>query len=89
MNFQPDRNPWTPSVYQKMSYILKIQLVSFSSYLIDGLFIQLFIWLYQNRSINTSTLGVHQKVTHTKTNLHLSATSLFKYVWPFCGHQAL
>ena len=39
MNFQPDRNPWTPSVYQKISYILKIQLVSFSLYLIDGLFI--------------------------------------------------
>ena len=33
--------------------------------------------------------GVHQKVTHTLTSLQLSTAGLFKYVWPFSGHQAL
>ena len=26
---------------------------------------------------------------HTKTNLQLKAADLFKYAWPFSGHQAL
>ena len=33
-------------------------------------------------------LDVLEKVTHTETNLQLKAASLFKYVWPFSGHQA-
>ena len=40
-------------------------------------------------SINPSVPGVHLKVTHTWTNLQLKAVGLFKYVWPFSGHQAL
>ena len=33
--------------------------------------------------------GGNKKVTHASTNLHLLATSLFKYVWPSCHHQKL
>ena len=32
---------------------------------------------------------VHSKVTLTWTNLQLQCAGLFKYVWPFSGHQAL
>ena len=31
----------------------------------------------------------NEKVTHTLTNLQLSAAGLFKHVWPFCYHQEL
>ena len=31
----------------------------------------------------------NKKVTHTLTNLQLSAAGLFEYAWPFCYHQAL
>ena len=33
--------------------------------------------------------GGNKRVAHTWTNLYLSAAVLFKYVWPFCYHQAL
>ena len=33
--------------------------------------------------------GGNKKVTDTWINLQLSAAGLFKYVWPFCYHQAL
>ena len=33
--------------------------------------------------------GGNKKVTHTQTILQLSPAGLFKYVWPFCYHQAL
>ena len=36
-----------------------------------------------------STPGVHWKVTPTQRNMQLKAAGLFKYVWPFRGHQAL
>ena len=39
--------------------------------------------------INPLVCGVHCKVTYTQTNLQFSAAGLFKYVWPFSGHQAL
>ena len=39
-------------------------------------------------SFNPFVTGVHLKVTHTETNFHLSAASLFKYAWPFSGHHA-
>ena len=34
-------------------------------------------------------LGGNKKVTHTETNLQLSAAGLLKYVWPFSYHLAL
>ena len=40
-------------------------------------------------SFNPLMPGGNKKVTHTWTNLHLEAAGLFKYVWPFCYHQAL
>ena len=39
--------------------------------------------------VNPLTPGVHEKVIHTYTNLQLSFASLFKYIWPFDGHEAL
>ena len=39
--------------------------------------------------LNTLMPGGNKKVTHTYTNLQLSAAGLFKYVWLFCYHQAL
>ena len=40
-------------------------------------------------SFNPLTPGAHGQVIHTEPNLQLSAASLFKYVRPFSGHQAL
>ena len=40
-------------------------------------------------SLNPLVHGIHWKVTHTSTNLQLEPAVLFKYVWPFSGHQAL
>ena len=39
--------------------------------------------------LNTLMPGGNRKFTHTETNLQLSAAGLFKYVRPFCYHQAL
>ena len=35
------------------------------------------------------TTGVNYKVIHTSINLQLKAAGLFKYIWPFTGHQTL
>ena len=45
--------------------------------------------LWTQNVFNPLMPGSNKKVTHTWTNLLLSAPSLFKYVWPFCHHQAL
>ena len=45
--------------------------------------------LIRELAYNPLVPGVHQKVTHTQTNLQLWGVSLFKYVWPFSEHQAL
>ena len=39
--------------------------------------------------INPLVPGVHQKFTHTDTNLPMKAAGLFKYVCPFNGDQRL
>ena len=40
-------------------------------------------------NVNPLVSGVHQKVANTSGNLQVKAAGLFKYVWPFSGHQTL
>ena len=47
-----------------------------------------FFQIYLNY-FNLLTPCFHLKVIHTETNIQLSAAGLFRYVWPFSGHQAL
>ena len=39
--------------------------------------------------LNPLIPGGNKKATYTQTNAKRSAVDLFKYVWPFCYHQAL
>ena len=41
------------------------------------------------RALNPLMTGGDKETTHTQTNLQLKAASLFKYVSPYCNHQAL
>ena len=51
------------------------------------------VWCFRNTwnlsNISLLTLDVHQKVICIETKMQLPAASLFKYVWPWSGHQAL
>ena len=42
-----------------------------------------------SQAIRNHMPGANKKVTYTLTNLQLKAAGLFKYVRPFCYHQAL